>query len=700
MSTVETLLAALRAADWPRARALAVAALAQPTADRAQLHALLGKLAWNMGDESACRDHLEEATARGVPDPAVWTLLAHLSRDRPDRRRQLLSRAAQHPGAGGRPALELAEDLIAARRGQEALQWYATAADDPALAGLAWSRLAVAAADLGLHDVALEALEQLVAVEPTPAGELLLAPVLRLADRVQAHAALDACIALLERQGARSGPLCGLRALRAVADRRPDDAVTWAEQAVAASPESAELQQVLGEVLLLAGQHARAAEVLGPMALANSLPDATRLAWADRLQRQGLATQALNLVEDVLERVPDHAGAWIAKSRICADLGRDGDAEQAILRAMALDDRVDQQAGQATASVRAILRDLPTLLSATEVGRDWQVARLRMGHNALLVQLTRAEGGECYAKAYLPGRRTQRHVQQTAELEFALASDPALACRVPLPLRHPSRAFAHPCGGGWGVVMSAIPGVSLRQSLAEPRQTMGVAHAAALGQALAGLHAGLSRVAGWHRAPAGLCSAVGPLLGLADDPSGMQQLRLRLGLMDAAEALGDSLQAALEPWLQRLTVLASSLQAGVIHGDFGWHNATWSGAQVVGIVDLDYAAWDIPAADLAQGICRTAADWKRLATHRDPAVRPELARALRAGYRRAGGADPGDEALAVLLVATRAAYGLALAQANLDQGSHAPQSYGPVLDAVQLTVWQLEWLAQHVEQLL
>ena len=147
----------------------------------------------------------------------------------------------------------------------------------------------------------------------------------------------------------------------------------------------------------------------------------------------------------------------------------------------------------------------------------------------------------------------------------------------------------------------------------------------------------------------------------------------------------------------------------MIHGDYGWHNANWLAVggetpdrlAVVGVVDFDYAAWDVPLADLAQAIGRSAADWKRLTHHRDPAPRPELAAALVRGYTDlAGPLAVGPQGLRALLVGTRIAYGFALAEAGLQRDPRAPSGYGPALDALALLNLQLDWLRQGAAVLL
>lgn len=95
-----------------------------------------------------------------------------------------------------------------------------------------------------------------------------------------------------------------------------------------------------------------------------------------------------------------------------------------------------------------------------------------MGHNALLVQLAAADGATLYAKVTLPGRRDRDHVHATALLEAQLSDACSGEIAVPLPARGPDGAFATALAGGWLSLAAAIPGVSLRRTLADPRATI------------------------------------------------------------------------------------------------------------------------------------------------------------------------------------------------------------------------------------
>ncbi len=695
---------ALQAGDLPGARTAALAGLARADADPAALHALIGKLALAMDDLQGARDHLEAAVERGIDDPAAWMALAQLPGTRADRRAQLLARSARHPHGGGRPALLLAQDFLAAGRGDDALTWLAEATDDPATAAEAWAQLVDAASDLGRLDVAEEALQGLLDLQPAAPIGWVLAATQRLAPQLGESAAVDLALDTLERAGADPAALAALRAVRFVALRLPQAALLAAEHAVQLQPQVQEFQQLLGEALLLCGQTDRAAAVLDPLVQRKVLAPSTLLAWADALTRRGQADRALPVLDSLLVRSPEHAGAWLEKARVCAELGKDDLAEVALQRAMALDGRVDAQAGKATAAVRQILDQVPQVLAQVTAGDDWHVTRLRMGHNALLAQLRQAGAADLYTKCYLPGRRGQDHVETTAALEEALSKQADLGLAVPAVLRDRQGHAALACGGGFAVVQRAIDGQSLRQTLSDPHQQLEPAQALAMGAALAKLHQGLRRITDWRRPPHGLSSAVLPLLRLQQNPSQWLALRAQLGLFDQGEALGDQLQALLEPWLSKLAETLQDRPRGIAHGDFGWHNLQWQWdgrqALVTGVLDFDYAAWDDPASDLAQAICRTSANWKRLTTHQDPAPRPELARALRQGYLHNGGADPGDAGLAAFLMGTRAAYGISLALAGLQDAPAAPQLYGPALDSIQVLLLQLRWLDQHIGELI
>lgn len=695
---------ALHEGDLPAARQAALAALARSDVDPGALHALIGKLSLELGDRQDARDHLEAAVERGIDDPVAWINLAELISNRPDRRAQLLARAARHPRGGGRPALLLAGDLLAVGRGDDALQWLADATDDPVVAAQAWSQLVETATELGRLDVADEALQGLLDLHPPVAPAQVLAAVRLLAPLQGPSEAMELGLAVLQSAGADPAALAGLRAVRWVTLREPEKARQAAELAVQLRPNTLEFQQLLGEALLLCGRAERAAQVLQPLAQQGELRDATLLAWSDVLTRRGQAERALPLLQTVLARSPDHAGAFLEMARVCAELGRDEQAEGAIQRAMALDARIDAKAGTATQTVRAVLQQVPDVLEKLGASGNWQVAKLRMGHNALLVQLQGGATTDLYVKCYLPGRRSREHVEFTADLEEQLSNQQDLGLAVPRPLRDSQAVAAQACGGGFAVVQPAIAGRPLRQLLPDPPKQLEALQALAMGAALASLHKGLQSIQDWRRPASGLSSGVGPLLQLQRNPAQWLQLRTQLGLFDQSEALGDQLQGVLAPWLDRLAAALREQPQGIVHGDFGWHNLQWQqgdqGATVLGALDFDYAAWDYQGSDLAQAICRTSASWKRLTTHQDPAARPELARALRHGYRQAGGQDPGDEGLASLLVGSRAAYGLSLALAGLQEAPAAPQFYGPALDAVQVLLLQLQWLDRHVGELL
>lgn len=703
MSSAESIVAALRAGQLAHARTLALAALASPEVDRGQLHALIGKLSIQLGDTDQARAHLEAAVDRGVDDPAAWVMLAGLV-ERAARRKQLLSRAAHHPRGSGEAAAQLATDAEEAGQIDEAVRWWQRAAQDLRRAPEALARIAVLSAQRAKWQDGLESLQKILDLhgDPGPLADavraLLAAPV--------ADLSLDTALDRLEQQGLPAADAAQWRALRHVALRQPDVAVHHARLAVEAAPQDPEARRLLGECLLLDGQTEAGADVLEPLAADGLLADHAALALADALRRLGRVEAALPVVERTAQAAPGHAGVLIELSRIYADLGREAEAEAAIRQAMALDARVDQEAGRSSQVLRGVLAELPGLLQRLEAGSGWQVVRLRMGHNALLCQLEQANGATLYAKACLPGRRSEAHVEATARLEEALAADARLAARlaVPAPLRDGQGRRAHPCAGGVAAVSRAIDGVSLRRTLAQPRQGLAPGQAGELGRSLAQLHDAFLRVHNtaddgrpWRRPPAGLTSAVLPLLQWLDDARAWPAARARLGLYGEGEALGDALQAHLERWLPALAEAVDGLEMGVIHGDFGWHNATWvgqgEGLAVAGLVDFDYAAWDVPLADLAQAVGRTAADWKRLTHHRDPAPRPELAKALIEGYFASGAPRPvGAEGLRALLAGTRIAYGFALAEAGLQRDVRAPNGYGPALDALALLQMQLDWL--------
>lgn len=688
------ILDACRAGQWTAALALAQQALARGDVDRGHLHALIGKIAWQLGDRALARDHLEAAVDRGADDPTTWGLLADLSDHRPDRRVQLLARAAAHPRGGGTYAVALGRALAEMGRNDEALRWLARAADDAATAGEALALLAELAVQTGDIELAGEAVEQFDALDPAADPRLLAPCAAALAGQLGDSPAFDRVLDRLFDSGFARAEVCKWRALRCVTLRVPADAAQWARQAVQANPADDDARRLLAECQLLAGDVTGAATVLQQSA---DLPVTTALAMADSLRQRGDVADALRWVEPLRDAHPDHPGVWLELGRLYEDLGRQADAEAAIARAMAIDGRIDAEAGKSVEFLRHALQQLPALCLRLGVGGPLNVVRLRMGHNALLVQLADDAGRQWYAKGTLPGRREFGHVAATADLEAWLAEQAELPVHVPLPLADEQGARVGALAGGWATVSAAVPGLSLRRSLAQPRLKLTTEHARSLGETLAALHRGLALNAGWQRAPTGLSSAIGPVLRLGRDGQAWPRLRAQLGLHGAGQSAGDAIERQLELWLPRAQEAADRMPAGIIHGDFGWHNCNWLGHRAVAVVDFDYACRDFPLGDLAQAVARSGADWKRLANHRDPDARRDVAQALIAGYEGLAGPLPVDrEGLLAVVAATRLAYGLSLAAAAQQIADpRSPAGYGPALDSVQLLVWQMAWLAEH-----
>jgi Ser/Thr protein kinase RdoA (MazF antagonist) len=152
--------------------------------------------------------------------------------------------------------------------------------------------------------------------------------------------------------------------------------------------------------------------------------------------------------------------------------------------------------------------------------------------------------------------------------------------------------------------------------------------------------------------------------------------------------------AHIQPAAERALRYLPGQERGIIHGDFGWHNVTWSEGRVVGVLDFDYAVRDYPLSDLLNGVHRTAFDWFQLGVTGGPNPRPELARALLAAYFDARGVPrPSQEALDALFVAVRIPYYLHLATAAVTQLQQpAPQTYTRTRNTLQILWQQLRWL--------
>jgi len=184
----------------------------------------------------------------------------------------------------------------------------------------------------------------------------------------------------------------------------------------------------------------------------------------------------------------------------------------------------------------------------------------------------------------------------------------------PPPLRAPDGRSYAPLPGAPGKWVSAFPWRGGRH-LAPAEVTE--EHAAALGEALAAMHAiGAALPADWRRTSIydhdHLAARYAGFAG-SRDPE----------LARAIEVLGEelALAAAAAP-------IRRAAATGIIHGDLFRDNVLWEGARLVAILDFEQASGGSLAYDLA--VCLN--DWCWCPDRAAP--RLELAAALLAGYRR------------------------------------------------------------------
>ncbi len=214
--------------------------------------------------------------------------------------------------------------------------------------------------------------------------------------------------------------------------------------------------------------------------------------------------------------------------------------------------------------------------------------------------------------------KAEADVAWEARLVEALAAG---GLPVPAPLHAPDgRAYA-PLAGAAGKWVSVFPWRTGRH-LAPAEVTE--AHAAALGEALASMHAiGAALPASWRRASIyDHDHLVARHRGFANsrDPE----------LARAIEVLGEELAFA-----EAAAPIRRAATAGIIHGDLFRDNVLWDGPRISAVLDFEQASGGSLAYDLA--VCLNDWCW-------DGGLRAGLARALLAGYQGRRPLPPEDRA--------------------------------------------------------
>ena len=732
LDRAEPLLAALARGDLVTARDLARRALADPTVDLRATHAVLGRLEAALGDEVSAISHFERALSLAPDgDPQTAQELAWLLRESDPSRAEallapLVSEGVENAQPGGLapntngPELpswifvllgDLAEQLhadpeLACRHFRRGLA--VTAPESPERA-IVLGRLAVATPQ---PDEALAAAAELAELSPRVVEAEIYGHTLARLMR-DGHAAPPLPERLLAGLELTPGGLLPAKKLQIQLARERGElklARGLAEALRYAAPDDPELLRLRAELALLDGDLSLAGPlVVEAEAAGVLLPVDAQLAWADALRQAGRHDEAREVVGELVRRDPDHGGAWLELARLDVDRGREEDALGALRRAAELDPEVDLHAGRVHHLLRQVLGELPTL-GALAGGAE--IVRVRFGHNAIVIQLD-TSAGERFLKCFLPGRRPRPHLEAVGALMNTLAVQrPVLQHPLALAEALPetsSAALVHRVGPTDALLMTAVPGLSLRKSLAHPRTHMHPAHARALGHAAAALGRALDKATSTldpaHIASltrAGLRSGALFALGWTA-PAAWHAFAAEHGLTRRAPREVDALGAHLERLAEPLHALAAAPEQAprLVHGDFGWHNVLWGevfGEPVVtAVIDFDYAGLDLPLVDLANAILRTAFDWRRLDAAGDPRPRPELARALLDGFREGGGVLADDASLLALMRMTRIQYytGLAATSIAAETERESPRGYNRAQDTLAVLLRQLDWLERH-----
>ncbi len=694
--------AALASSDLERALTVAREICVDPTANAAQAHTLAGKLSLALGRDADARGHLERAVSLDTPDPDAWGRLALLLGDG-DRALELALKARELgclaswlTGYLGHLMLNVADrpaDAIDAFH-----QALATESRPPQRAHLL-GQLATSAVSARLEQPLTDALDALLGAADIPDAVLeqtLEAAVSWEEQQIVPLACHQLIGRLLERHTTTATAGRAPALLRAArhhrCHHRLDRALELVEAAETEEPGREDTARMLAGIHLLAGRVELAEPLIMRPAPGVTFPPEVYLGLAEVLVRQDDLERAISAVERAVELVPTHAGAWIELARLRAAAGRDDEAEQALRRAVSFDPEIDRESGKARENLRLFTTKVAGIVAAASPVALHGIERVRFGHNAMVARLRLDSGALAYLKAFLPGRRSAKHVHSTGQLMALL---PAMdGIETPTPLADPSGTYSHSWGRGPALLMTATRGAPLRRAHASPRRTMSASHARSIGDALAAFHGAAASLTQWRRTDdGGMGSGLLLLTDWARADAPVDFLVNRFGLADHRAEVA-AVVDRLAPTIGAAAAAVATLTKGVIHGDFGWHNVLWDDAgTVVGMIDFDYAAVDVPLADLLNAVHRTAFDWSRLVSHGNPLYRPELAAGLVAGYRARGGHVPSADDLAVLFPFGRVHYFFAMASAaSDDRDERTNRSYNNAADSLRLLAAQLDWL--------
>lgn len=423
------------------------------------------------------------------------------------------------------------------------------------------------------------------------------------------------------------------------------------------------------------------------------------LGLAESVEAQGHLERAAGILDESIALNAADPRLRMERARLGLSLGEPGLALRQAATALDLDPVLAPRVDALLTRWNALWAAIPDLLARCGLGAPVPSARgVRVGHNNLSAVVA-CGGRDLFVKACFETQRSEAQVAYSQEVLRWLGER-----NVPVP-----RSIAEPDGrASW-----AVPGAGLvtihgrldgrplpRPAPGAPRR-VSVDEAHRLGALLAGLHLASSPVpdALADRPSGGMRAGLAFLL----DPAPRASLPSSLGVDAAFPALlektreGGDVLSAMDRLGAALRPRLPGFLRCVIHGDFGAHNVLWDDGMPVGLVDFDYACADVAMADLANAVHRTALSWRTGLLTGDPGFRPEVARALLAGYDEVRPRS-GDERCAFgdVLSAVRIPYYLSMAVSGLQAGGEpASGLYPDALQAVRVLSFQLRWLAKH-----